>query len=206
MFNNLIESSIMVYGQDVERSTTDFRRTPMSDITPGTWQLDPTHTEIGFTVRHLMSKVRGKFEKFEGTIVTAEDVTASTATATIDLSSINTGTADRDDHLRSGDFFNVETSPTMTFVSTGVVRKDDTEFVVTGDLTIKDVTKPIELAVEFLGEGKDPWGGTRIGVEAKGQLSRKDWGIDFNIPLEGDKFMIGDKITLVINAEAVLQA
>lgn len=178
----------------------------MSDITTGTWQLDPTHTEIGFTVRHLMSKVRGKFEKFEGTLVTADDITASTVNVSVDLSSINTGTEDRDNHLRSGDFFNVETSPTMTFSSTGVVQKSDSDFVVTGDLTIKDVSKPIELTVEFLGEGGDPWGGTRVGVEATGQISRKAWGIDFNIPLEGDKVMIGDKITLQINAEAVLQA
>lgn len=178
----------------------------MSAITTGTWQLDPTHTEIGFAVRHIMSKVRGKFEKFEGTLVTADDITASTVNVTVDLSSINTGTADRDNHLRSGDFFNVETTPTMTFVSTGVVQKSDTDFAVTGDLTIKDVTKPIELAVDFLGEGKDPWGGTRVGVEAHGEISRKEWGIDFNIPLEGDKLMIGDKITLNIVAEAVLQA
>lgn len=178
----------------------------MSDITAGTWQLDPTHTEVGFTVRHIMSKVRGKFETFEGTLVTAEDITASTVNVTVDLSSINTGTADRDNHLRSGDFFNVETHPTMTFASTGVVQKSDSDFVVTGDLTIKDVTKPIELSVEFLGEGKDPWGGTRVGIEASGQISRKEWGIDFNIPLEGDKVMIGDKITLNIVAEAVLQA
>lgn len=178
----------------------------MSDITAGTWQLDPTHTEIGFTVRHIMSKVRGKFETFEGTLVTAEDITASSVNVTVDLSSINTGTADRDNHLRSGDFFNVETHPTMTFSSTGVVKKSDTDYVVTGDLTIKDVTKPIELNVDFLGEGKDPWGGTRVGVEATGQISRKEWGIDFNIPLEGDKVMIGDKISLNIVAEAVLQA
>lgn len=178
----------------------------MSDITTGTWHLDPTHTEIGFTVRHIMSKVRGKFEKFEGVLVTADDITASTVNVTVDLSTINTGTPDRDNHLRSGDFFNVETTPTMTFASTGVVRKSDTDFAVQGDLTIKDVTKPIELAVEFLGEGKDPWGGTRVGVEATGQISRKEWGIDFNIPLEGDKVMIGDKITLAIVAEAVLQA
>lgn len=178
----------------------------MSDITTGTWNLDPTHTEIGFTVRHLMSKVRGTFETFEGAVVTADDITASSVNVSVDLSSINTGTADRDAHLKSGDFFNVETSPTMTFASTGVVEKSDTEFVVTGDLTIKDVTKPVELAVEFLGEGKDPWGGTRVGIEATGQISRKAWGIDFNIPLEGDKVMIGDKITLNIVAEAVLQA
>lgn len=178
----------------------------MSDITTGTWQLDPTHTEIGFAVRHIMSKVRGKFEKFEGTLVTADDITLSSVNVTVDLSSINTGTADRDNHLRSGDFFNVESHPTMTFASTGVVQKSDTDFVVTGDLTIKDVTKAIELSVDFLGEGKDPWGGTRVGVEAHGEISRKEWGIDFNIPLEGDKVMIGDKITLNIVAEAVLQA
>lgn len=178
----------------------------MSNITAGTWVLDPTHTEIGFAVRHIMSKVRGKFETFEGTLVTAEDITASTVSVSVDLSSINTGTADRDNHLRSGDFFNVETHPSMTFVTTGVSQKSDTDFVVTGDLTIKDVTKSIDLAVEFLGEGADPWGGTRVGVEASAVISRKDWGIDFNIPLEGDKVMIGDKITITINAEAVLQA
>ena len=177
----------------------------MSNITAGTWVLDPTHTEIGFAVRHIMSKVRGKFETFEGALVTAEDITASTVSVSVDLSSINTGTADRDNHLRSGDFFNVETNPTMTFATTGVVQKSDTDFVVTGDLKIKDITKSIDLAVEFLGEGQDPWGGTRVGVEASAVISRKDWGIDFNIPLEGDKVMIGDKITITINAEAVLQ-
>lgn len=178
----------------------------MSNITTGTWQLDPTHTEIGFTVRHLMSKVRGKFEKFEGTLVTADDITASTVSVKVDLSSINTGTPDRDNHLRSGDFFNIESTPEMTFTTTGVVENSDSEFVVTGDLTIKDITKSIDLKVEFLGEGSDPWGGTRVGVEATGAISRKDWGIDFNIPVAGDKVMIGDKINLVINAEAVLQA
>lgn len=177
----------------------------MSNITAGTWQLDPTHTEIGFTVRHIMSKVRGKFETFEGTLVTAEDITNSTVSVSVDLASINTGTADRDNHLRSGDFFNVEANPKMTFNTTAVVRKSDSDFVVTGDLTIKDVTKSVDLAVEFLGEGKDPWGGTRVGVEATTVISRKEWGIDFNIPLEGDKVMIGDKISIQINAEAVLQ-
>lgn len=178
----------------------------MSNITAGTWQLDPTHTEIGFTVRHIMSKVRGKFETFEGTLVTEEDITQSKVSVSVDLSSINTGTPDRDNHLRSGDFFNVESTPKMTFTTTGVTQKSDTDFVVTGDLQIKDVTKSIDLDVEFLGEGKDPWGGDRLGVEASAVISRKEWGIDFNIPLEGDKVMIGDKITIQINAEAVLQA
>ena len=174
-------------------------------ISTGTWTLDPTHTEIGFTVRHLMSKVRGKFETFEGTVTTGDDVTGSHLDVSVDLSSINTGTSARDDDLRSANFFEVEQYPTMTFSSSNVIEKAPGELVVQGDLTIKGVTKPLELAVEFLGEGADPWGGTRIGVEATGLLSRKEFGIDFNIPLEGDKVMIGDKISIVINAEAVLQ-
>ena len=180
--------------------------TTATAITTGTWALDPTHTEIGFTVRHIMSKVRGKFETFEGTLVTADDVTDSRVDVSVDLNSINTGTVDRDNHLRSSDFFEVENHPTMTFASTGVVEKAPGELVVQGDLTIKGVTKPLELAVEVLGEGGDPWGGTRVGVEATGLISRKEFGIDFNIPLEGGKVMVGDKISIHINAEAVLQA
>ena len=175
-------------------------------VSTGTWTIDASHTEIGFSVRHLVSKVRGKFETFEGVIVTRDDLTASTVNVTGDLNSINTGTADRDNHLRSADFFEVETHPTMTFVSTGIVQKSDTDFVVSGDLTIKGVTKPVELATEFLGEGGDPWGGTRVGIEATAEISRKEFGIDFNIPLEGGKVMVGDKISIHINAEAVLQA
>ena len=180
--------------------------TTTAAVTTGTWKLDATHTEIGFTVRHLMSKVRGKFDTFEGTVVSADDVTASTVEVSVDLSSINTGTADRDAHLRSGDFFEVDAYPSMTFKSTGIKQESDDEFVLSGDLTIKGVTKPIELEVEFLGEGSDPWGGTRVGIEAKGEISRKEFGIDFNIPLEGGKVMVGDKISIHINAEAVLQA
>jgi polyisoprenoid-binding protein YceI len=176
-------------------------------VTTGTWAIDASHTEIGFTVRHLVSKVRGKFETFEGTITSADDVTASTVNVSIDLASVNTGTADRDAHLRSGDFFNAEENPKMTFVSTNIVEKGEGEFVVTGDLTIKGVTKSVDLATEFLGEGGDPWGGTRVGLEATTTISRKDFGIDFNIPVDGaDKLMIGDKITINIVAEAVLQA
>jgi polyisoprenoid-binding protein YceI len=179
--------------------------TTATAVTQGIWTLDPTHTEIGFTVRHLMSKVRGKFETFEGTVFTGEDLSDSRVDVSVDLSSINTGTADRDNHLRSSDFFDVENHPTMTFSSNHVIEKSPGELVVHGDLTIKGVTKSLELAVEFLGEGPDPWGGTRIGVEATGVISRKEFGIDFNIPLEGDKVMIGDKIAITITAEAVLQ-
>lgn len=180
--------------------------TTTSAISTGTWTIDPTHAEIGFTVRHLMSKVRGKFETFESTLTTSEDLGASAVSVTVDLSSVNTGTPDRDAHIQSADIFDTATHPQMTFTSTGVTVKDADNLVVTGDLSIKGVTKSIELAAELLGEGGDPWGGTRVGVEATGQISRKEFGIDFNIPMEGDKVMIGDKITLSITAEYVLQA
>jgi len=173
-------------------------------LVAGTWVIDPTHSEVGFTVRHLMSKVRGKFEQFEGSIVIAEEPTQSVATATVQLASINTGTQQRDDHLRSGDFFGADQTPLMTFTSTGVKVEGDA-IKATGDLTIKDVSRPVELEVEFLGTGNDPWGGTRAGFEASTVISRKDWGIDFNIPLDGGKLMIGDKIAIQLSVEAVLQ-
>lgn len=174
-------------------------------IPGGTWLLDPVHTDIGFTVRHLMSKVRGLFTEFEGQIVTGETLETSSAQVEVDLSSVDTRNQQRDGHLRSSDFFEVETHPKMIFRSTAVKDNGGGTVVVLGDLTIKSVTRPIELEAEILGVDKDPYGQTRIGVEASGEISRKDFGIDFNIPLEGDKVMIGDKITLVIAAEAVLQ-
>ncbi len=181
--------------------------TTATTISTGTWALDPTHTEIGFTVRHLIGKVRGKFTGFEGTLVTADELSASSVKVEVDLSTIDTGTAGRDEHLRSADFFEVETHPVMTFVSTGVAQRSATELVVTGDLTIRGITKSVELATEVLGEGADPWGGTRVGIEATTQISRKEFGIDFNMPVDGsDKLMIGDKISIHVNAQAVLQA
>ncbi|UYM04255.1 YceI family protein [Solicola gregarius] len=177
----------------------------MAEFTAGTWKIDTTHSEVGFTVRHLMSKVRGKFETFEGEIVTDSTGLASSATATVELSSVNTGTEDRDNHLRSSDFFSVDETPTMTFQSTGIRDKGET-YVALGDLTIRGVTKPVELDVEVLGEGGDPWGGTRLGLEATTTISRKEFGIDFNIPVSGDKLMIGDKVTIQLTVEAVLQA
>jgi polyisoprenoid-binding protein YceI len=178
--------------------------TQFEGLTAGTWAIDPTHSEIGFTVRHLMSKVRGKFEQFEGSVIVAEVPTESVAKATVQLASINTGTQQRDDHLRSGDFFNADQTPLMTFTSTGI-KIEGEQITAVGDLTIKNVTQPVELEVEFLGTGSDPWGGTRAGFEASTVISRKAWGIDFNIPLDGGKVMIGDKITVHLNVEAVLQ-
>ena len=171
----------------------------------GTWTIDASHSEVGFTVRHLMSKVRGQFRTFEGTLTVADNPLESSVTATIDLSSVDTRNEQRDNHLRSNDFFSVEDSPTMTFESTEIIDRDG-ELVARGNLTIKDVTKPIDLTLDYLGVGTDPWGGSRVGFEGTTSLSRKEWGVDFNIPLEGDKLMIGDKVNVVIAVEAVHQA
>jgi polyisoprenoid-binding protein YceI len=170
-------------------------------IPVGTWVIDPSHSEVGFTARHLMSKVRGQFEKFEGQIVTGEN---PSATAAVDLTSINTREENRDAHLRSGDFFDVETNGPMTFTSTAV-EAGGRGLLVTGDLSVKGVTKPVTLDVEVLGSESDPWGGIRVGFEGTATISRKEFGVDFNIPLEGGRLLIGDKIDIVIGIEAVLQ-
>jgi polyisoprenoid-binding protein YceI len=170
-------------------------------VPAGTWSIDPSHSEIGFTARHLMSKVRGRFEKFEGQIVTGD---APSATASIDLHSINTHEENRDNHLRSADFFDVENNGAMTFRATDV-QSGGKGLLVTGDLSIKGVTKSVTLDTEVLGSEGDPWGGTRVGFEGTTSISRKHFGIDFNIPLDGGRLMIGDKIEITVTVEAVLQ-
>ena len=172
-----------------------------TEIPTGTWAIDPSHSEVGFTVRHLMTKVRGQFEKFEGEIVTTENSADFRASATIDLNSINTRDEQRDGHLRSKDFFDVENSGPMTFRTTSFDGS-----VATGDLTIKGVTNPVELAVEFLGVDKDAYGNTRIGFEASTEISRKAWGVDFQIPLDGGKFLVGDKVSIVLSVQGILAA
>jgi polyisoprenoid-binding protein YceI len=170
-----------------------------TDVIAGTWNIDASHSEVGFTVRHLMSKVRGQFTSFEGSLTTGDSLESTRATATIDLNSIDTRDAQRDAHLRSGDFFDVETHGQMTFTTTSFDGS-----VARGELSLKGVTKPVELEVEFLGIGQDPWGGQRLGFEATTTINRKDWGVDFNIPLDGGKVLIGDKVTVHLAVEAVL--
>ena len=170
----------------------------------GTWDLDPVHSSIGFVVRHLMvSKVRGKFTTFEAQVVTAPSPLESTATATIDLSSVDTGNEQRDNDLRSTNFFDVETHPMMTFASTGI-RPDGDHFIVDGDLTIRGVTKPVALTVEVNGFGPDPYGGSRAGFSATGEINRSDFGVSFNAPVPGG-VMISETVRLEIEAEAVLR-
>jgi len=175
------------------------------EIPAGTWSIDASHSEVGFSVRHVMiSKVKGKFETFEGTLTIAENPLESTVSVEVDLSSINTSDETRDNHLRSADFFEVETTPKMTFTSTKV-EPSGSDYKVTGDLTVKGVTKSVVLDLEFNGVGADPWGGTRAGFSAQTEISRKDFGIDFNIPIDGGGVVVGDKIKVQLEVEAVLE-
>lgn len=174
----------------------------------GTWAIDPVHSEVGFTARHFgVSKVKGRFDKFEGTFVTAEDPFKSSISATIDVTSINTNQEQRDAHIRSADFFDAENHPTMTFVSTGIKDKGG-DYVLEGDLTIRGVTKPVALDLELNGFGPDPYGGTRAGFTASGEINRNDFGVSFNGPIPGvpGGVIVSDKITLTLEIEGVLQA
>jgi polyisoprenoid-binding protein YceI len=174
----------------------------------GTWAIDPTHSEVSFTVRHMMvSKVRGRFDKFEGTIVTAEDPLASTVTASVDLNSINTNQEQRDAHIRSADFFEVEKYPTMDFTSTAI-KGGEEGFILEGDLTLKGVTKTVAFNLEVNGIGPDAYGGTRIGFSAETQIHRSDFGVSFNGPIPGvpGGSVVSENVTINLEIEGVLQA
>jgi polyisoprenoid-binding protein YceI len=173
----------------------------------GTYTIDPTHTRVGFVARHLMvTKVRGRFADIEGSITVTEDPTASTASATLKTASIDTGTPDRDAHLTSADFFDVEKYPEITFRDARVLSQDGAEFKVTGVLTVKDVTREVILDVEVDGVAKDPWGGTRLAVTASVELDREDWGLTWNVALEAGGVLVSKKVKLEIEAQAILQA
>ena len=172
----------------------------------GTWDIDATHSTVGFSVRHMMvSKVRGYFREFSGEIVTAENPSQSTVTATINLDSIDTRQEQRDAHIRSADFFDVGNHTEMTFRSTGVRDRRRRDWTVEGDLTIKGITKPVILELELNGFGPDAYGGTRAGFSAKTEISRKDFGVDINMPMDGGGVVVGDKISVELEIEAVLR-
>ncbi|MCW2802280.1 MAG: hypothetical protein JWN06_497 [Propionibacteriaceae bacterium] len=171
-------------------------------LVAGTWTIDPVHSEISFTVRHLMSKVRGSFADFAGEIITTENPLESSINVTIKSASISTNNEQRDAHLRSADFFHPENGGELTFASTGISESGD-GYVIAGDLTINGVTRPVELAAEFLGVATDAYGSLRVGAEATTEISRKDFNVDFNVPLEGGKLLIGDKISISLAVEAV---
>ncbi|SDN48822.1 Polyisoprenoid-binding protein YceI [Klenkia soli] len=172
----------------------------------GTWDIDASHSTVGFSVRHMMvSKVRGYFTKFEGTIVTAEDPAASTVEATVDMDSIDTRQEQRDAHIKSADFFDTGNHTVMTFRSTAIKPKGD-DWTVQGELTIKGITKPTTLDLELNGFGPDAYGGTRAGFSGKTDISRKEFGVDIDMPMDGGGVVVGDKISVELEIEAVLRA
>ena len=173
--------------------------------TTTTYAIDPSHSQVGFLVKHMMfSTVRGNFRGFEGTIVVDKDNPAnSSVDVTIDASTITTGDVKRDEHLRSADFFDVEKYPTLSFESTKVERVEGNAYRVTGDLTIHGITKQVVLEADYLGAGKDPWGNERVGFEAKTSVNRKDFGLTWNQALEAGGVLVGDKIEIALDVEAV---
>lgn len=171
---------------------------------PGTYAIDASHTHVGFTVRHMMvSKVRGQFDTFEGTVVIADEPTQSSVNVTVELESINTNDETRDAHLRSADFFNTEANKHLTFASTAV-RADGSKWAVDGDLTVNGVTQQITLDVDFEGALIDPYNNLRIGFSASGELDRGDFDLSWNAALETGGVVVGKKVKLEIEAEAVL--
>jgi polyisoprenoid-binding protein YceI len=170
----------------------------------GNWTVDPVHSEVSFVVRHMMvSKVRGRFDTYSATVVTGADPLQSTVTATVELTSVNTGSADRDNHIRSDDFFGIAEHPSMTFQSTGV-RRDGDDFFLDGDLSLRGVTKPVTFNLEINGFGPDAYGGTRAGFSATGEINRSDFGVSYNGPIPGGGVAISEKVTLHLEIEAVL--
>jgi polyisoprenoid-binding protein YceI len=175
-----------------------------------TWQIDPAHSSIEFAVKHMMfTTVRGRFKDFKGTI-TADEQTPDASAVSVEIvaSSIDTGAADRDAHLRSADFLDVENHPTITFRSTevdGAAKQEGDKFRVTGDLTIRGTTIPITLEAQYEGTGKDPWGGVRAGSRATGRLDRRDWGLKWNQALETGGILVANEVRVEIEVQAVRQ-
>jgi len=173
---------------------------------PGTWILDPSHSEVTFSVRHMMiSKVRGTFGMKEATLVAPENPLEAKVEAKVDVTSIDTNDDGRDAHLRSADFFDTENFPIMEFASTGA-RVEDGDFFVDGDLTIRGITKPVSFAFEFGGFGQDPYGNYKAGASAKAVINREDFGLTWNAALETGGVLVGKEITIGLDLQGALQA
>jgi polyisoprenoid-binding protein YceI len=178
----------------------------IAELTPGTWTVDATHSSVGFVARHLMvTKVRGRFASFNGTVTVADDPLRSKVEATVDMASVTTGDAGRDGHLQNGDFFETDKYPTMKFVSTDIVAKGS-EYVLKGDLTIKDVTKPVAFELEFDGVATDPWNNTKAGFSAETEINRKDFGLDWNVALDAGGVLVGEKVKIQLDVQVVKAA
>jgi polyisoprenoid-binding protein YceI len=190
-----------------EDSVFDAATTAVDDIS-GDYTLDTSHTRLGFSARHAMvTTVCGSFPTFEGTAkIDTANPAASSVSLSIDVAGIETGNADRDGHLRSGDFFDVEQYPTITFTSTEVVREDEGTWQITGDLTIKGVTKPVTIEFESTGSARDPFGNLRVGFEGATSINRKDWGLSWNAALETGGVLVSEKIKLEFDVSAIKNA
>lgn len=176
-------------------------------MTKSTWAIDPTHSEIGFKVKHMMfTNVSGKFNQFEASIENEEDdFSTSTISFSADVNSVDTANADRDNHLRSADFFDVDNFTKLTFNSTSVQKVNEGVYNISGDLTIKDVTKNITLETEYSGQMKDPWGNTKIGLSLNGKINRKEFGLTWNAALETGGVLVGEDIKLAAEVQFVKQ-
>ncbi len=180
----------------------------MTSTTTATWTIDQSHSLAEFSVRHMMvSTTRGQFQTVSGAVELDEaDLTNSKIEATIDVASITTRDDKRDEHLRSADFFEAETFPTITFVSTGITKKRDDRFAVAGDLTIRGVTRPVVLDTTFNGIGTSPWGTSVAGFEADTEISRSDFGLEWNVALETGGVLVGDKVKIHLEVELIKQS
>ncbi|PLS16792.1 hypothetical protein CVD28_17125 [Bacillus sp. M6-12] len=172
------------------------------------WVVDPTHSSVEFSVKHMMiAKVKGVFHNFNASIdADPSDLTSANIEFSVDASSIDTRNGDRDAHLKSGDFFDVEQYPNITFISTNIVKKDEDEYEITGDVTLHGVTRSETFTATFEGQGKDPWGNEKVGFSAEGKVNRSDYGLTYNAALETGGVLIGDQIKLSITIEAGKQA
>jgi polyisoprenoid-binding protein YceI len=188
-------------------TTTTTTLASVPGLVAGTWTIDPSHSHVGFSVRHLMvSKVRGELSGFSGTIRIAEDVLDSSVEATVDATTVNTRDEARDQHLRTGDFFALDEHPTWTLRSTALRATDAAagEYVLVADLTVRGVTRSVDFDLQVHGVQQDPWGGTRVGFSAEATINRKDFGVSWNAPVDGGGVVVGEKVAITLEIEAVL--
>jgi polyisoprenoid-binding protein YceI len=184
-------------------SATVTATTPLT----GTWAVDPTHSTVEFSVKHLgIATVKGVFREFEGTLEIGADLASATATGTVKVATVDTNEAQRDEHLRSPDFFDAATYPELTFASTAIRPVDDDAFEIDGEITMHGVTRPITLTAEIQGFEQDPWGNDRVGLEITGQLKRGDFGMTFNQALGSGNMLVSDRVKLSLDVSAVKQA
>jgi polyisoprenoid-binding protein YceI len=204
----IVEFSTIIRIRSFTMSTDTIATEIKNGIIPaGKWSIDTSHSEIGFTVRHLVfSKVRGSFEKFSGVITVSEDITQSSVEVEIEAGSINTRDENRDNHLRSADFFDAEKFPSIVFIAEGLTLVKDNKYILNGNLKMRDIVKPVSLDVEFNGAGKDPYGNSKASFSATGSFKRSDWGMEWNAALEAGGFLVSDLVELNLEIQAMLQA